>query len=87
MALNRLRLHSVLVQNMDAPSSSAEKLADLVDESTDDLVTKHDLALAQAEILTSFHEEMNRMLKWMIGLGLIVGGGLIGLLAALVAKL
>ena len=91
MALNKLAFHNVLVQELDAPSATATKLAELVDESTDDLVTKQDLqdqmTLTEARLRADFRAEINRLLKWMVGIGVIVGGGLIGVLAALVAKL
>ena len=91
MALNKLAFHNVLVQELDAPSATATKLADLVDEGTDDLVTKQDLqdqmTLTEARLRADFRAEINRLLKWMVGIGVIVGGGLIGVLAALVAKL
>ena len=94
MALNKLAFHNVLVQEMDAPSSTAEKLADLVDEANDELATKHDLALTEARLRediakleANVRNEISLLLKWLIGLGIVLGGALVGLLAALVARI
>ena len=94
MALNKLAFHNILVQEMDAPSSTAEKLADLVDEATDEVATKHDLALTEARLRedvanlkAAMRNEVNLFLKWLVGLGIVLGGALIGLLAVLVARL
>ena len=98
MALNRLRFHNILVQDMDAPSVAATELAETVDEgitdATDNLATQRDIALAEARLRediaklnAGMHEEINRLLRWLIGLGVVLGAGLIGLIAALIAKL
>ena len=94
MALNKLAFHNILVQELDAPSAAAERLADIVDEATDELATQRDVAVAEARLRediaklnAGLHEEINRLLRWLIGLGVVLGGGLIGLLAALVVRL
>lgn len=91
MALNKLAFHNVLVREMDASSEAAEQLAELVDDgiqgATTDLLTKQDLQVAVHQLTTDFRTEILRLLKWLTGLGFVIGGGLIGLLAALVAKL
>ena len=94
MALNKLAFHNILVQEMDAPSSTAEKLADLVDEATDELVTKQDLAATEARLrneLADFRAEylaeMNRHLRWLMTAAITLGGAMIGLLAFIATKI
>ena len=97
MAINRLRFHNILVQDMGAPSRSATELAELVDEgieaSTDTLVTEH----AFREEMSSFRVEMasfraemmaeiNRLLKWLMVAGVTIGGSIIALLIALLVR-
>ena len=90
MALNRLRFHNILVREMDAPSPAASELAEVVDEgiasSTSDQATKQDVRSAVLEMQVMFHEEVNRLLKWVVGAGLTVGAAIIGLLVALVMR-
>ena len=80
MALDRLRFHNILVREMDAPSPAATELAEVVDEgirsSTSDHATKQDVEHA-------IDMAINRLLKWMVGAGVIIGGAIIGLLVAL----
>ena len=83
MALDRLRFHNILVREMDAPSPAATELAEVVDEgirsSTSDHATKQDVEHA-------IDMAINRLLKWMVGAGVIIGGAIIGLLVALVMR-
>ncbi len=86
MALNRLRFHNILVQEMDAPSEAATELAEVVDEgieqSKNDLATKHDLDLLRLEIIRQF----NNHLRWLLAAGISIGGAIIGLLIALIIR-
>ena len=83
MALDRLRFHNILVREMDAPSPAATELAEVADEgirsSTSDHATKQDVEHA-------IDMAINRLLKWMIGAGITIGGAIIGLLVALVMR-
>lgn len=94
MALNKLAFHNVLVQELDAPSSAAEKLADLVDETTDDLVKRQDLGETEerlrneiAQFRAEYLAEMNRHLRWLLTAGIALGGAMIGLLAFIATKI
>ena len=86
MALNRLRFHNILVQDMDAPSEAATELAEVVDEGIEEskreLATKHDLNLLQPEIIRQF----NSHLRWLLTAGVTIGGAIIGLLVALIIR-
>lgn len=86
MALNRLRFHNILVQDMDAPSEAATELAEVVDEgieqSKDGLATKHDIDLLRLEIIGQF----NSHLRWLLAAGISIGGAIIGLLIALIIR-
>ena len=93
MALNKLAFHNVLVQELDAPSATATKLADLVDESTDDLVTKRDLAETESRLRVEIGQfraeylaEMNRHLRWLMTAAITLGGAMIALLAFIATK-
>ncbi len=83
MALNRLRLHNILVQDMDAPSGAATEVAEVIDEgikgSTDGLATKLDVEHA----ITS---EVNRLLRWLMTAGITIGGAIIALLIAIIVR-
>ncbi len=94
MALNKFAFHNILAQEMDAPSSTAEKLADLIDEANDELVTKQDLAATEARLrneLADFRAEylaeMNRHLRWLMTAAITLGGAMIGLLAFIATKI
>ncbi|MYA01574.1 MAG: hypothetical protein F4038_07190 [Chloroflexi bacterium] len=91
MALDRLRFHSILVQEMSAPTETAERLAEVVAQATDEAVTDEQfqtrMDLTEARLLADHRAEINRLLKWMVGLGVAVGGGLIAVMGMLVAKL
>ena len=83
MALDRLRFHNVLVREMDAPSVVATELAEVVDEgieeSTAGLATRQDVELV-------IERQVNRLLRWMIGIGAVIGGAIIGLLITLIVR-
>ena len=83
MALNRLRLHNVLVQDMDAPSEAATEVAEVIDEgiqqSTDGLATKRDVEHA-------ITKEVNRLLRWLMAAGITLGGAIIALLITLIVR-
>lgn len=91
MALDRPRFHNILVQEMGIPSEPAERSTEVVGNATDEAVTderfQNRMDLNEARLRADFRAEMNRMLKWMVGLGFAVGGGLIAVLGMLVAKL
>lgn len=91
MALDRLRFHNILVQEMSAPTATAERLAEVIAQATDEAVTDEQfqtrMDLTEARLLADHRAEINRLLKWMVGLGIAVGGGLIAVLGMLVAKL
>ena len=83
MALGRLRFHNILVREMDAPSVAATELAEIVDEgiesSTAGLATRQDVELV-------IERQVNRLLRWMIGIGAVIGGAIIGLLITLIVQ-
>ena len=68
---------------MDAPSVAATELAELVDEgieaSTAGLATRQDVELV-------IERQVNRLLRWMIGIGAVIGGAIIGLLITLIVR-
>ena len=68
---------------MDAPSVAATELAELVDEgieaSTAGLATRQDVELV-------IDRQVNRLLRWMIGIGAVIGGAIIGLLITLIVR-
>lgn len=70
MALDRLRFHNILVQEMDAPSDAATELAEVVDESMSDLVTKQDLKVGleqlRLEVLAEMQSRFNSHLRWVM---------------------
>ncbi len=75
---------------MDAPPNAATGLAEVVDEgikdATDNLATKQDLELLRLQVLSAFHEEMTRQLRWLLAAGVTIGGAIIALLIALIAR-
>jgi hypothetical protein len=83
MALNRLRLHNILVQDMNAPSEAATEVAEVIDEgiqqSTDGLATRQDVEHA-------ITREVNRLLRWLMAAGITIGGAIIALLIALIVR-
>lgn len=72
MALNRLRFHNILVQEMDVKSETAERLTDLVDEAVqdgkDDLGTKTDLERLRLELLAEMQSRFNSHLRWVMAM-------------------
>lgn len=83
MALNRLRLHNIRVQEMDAPSDAATEVDEVIDDgikgSTDGLATKKDVEHA-------ITKEVNRLLRWLMAAGITIGGAIIALLIALIVR-
>ena len=66
MALNRLRFHNILVQDMGAPSEAATELAEVVDEATDGLATKSDLEQLRLELIAEVQSRFNSHLRWIM---------------------
>ena len=91
MALDRIRFHNILVQEMDAPSDSATKLADLVDqgiaEGTDGLLTESAFREEMARFRAEYMEQMNRHLRWLLTTGIALGTAMLALLALIVTRL
>ena len=83
MAFDRLRFHNILVRGMNAPSTAATELAEIVDEgittATDGLATKRDVEHA-------ISKEVNRLLRWLVATGVTIGGAIIALLVALILR-
>ena len=83
MALDRLRLHSILVQDMNAPTGAATEIAEVIDEGikepTDGLATKLDVEHA-------ITREVNRLLRWLMAAGITLGGATIALLMTLIVR-
>ena len=90
MALNRLRFHNILVQDMGVESEIAERLTDVVTEATEGIVTNQhlsrELELVELRIIAEFRGEITRLLKWLLAGALTIGGAIIGLLIALIAR-
>ena len=86
MALNKLAFHNVLVRDMDMPSEAAEELADIVDEATDDLATKEDLAAMEARLRLDFQMQIQSLTRWMIGMWGSVIAALVALTIAVLIK-
>ncbi len=72
MALDRLRFHNILVQEMDAPSDSAATLAEVVDdgitEGVSNLATKKDLEVLRLTFLAEMQSRFNSHLRWVIAM-------------------
>ena len=66
MALNRLRFHNILVQDMGAPSEAATELAEVVDEAADGLATKSDLEQLRLELIAEMQSRFNSHLRWIM---------------------
>ena len=86
MALDRLRFHNILVQEMGAPSAAASELADAIDSGFSDVATKQDLLVLRLELQNAFKDEMNRLLRWLIAGAFTIGGAIIALLIALIVR-
>ncbi len=90
MALNRLRFHNILVQEMNVRSETAEQLTDVVAEATDGNVTNQhlsrELELLELRVVAELRGEISRLLKWLLAAALTIGGAVIGLLIALIAR-
>ena len=82
MTLNRLRFHNILVREMGAPSEAAEELANVVADASDNLVTKHEHAAAEARI----REQIWRATLVVITVMGALGATIIGLLIALLTR-
>ena len=86
MALDRLRFHNILVQEMGAPSEAAADLAAAIDDGFSDVATKQDVLVLRLELQNAFKDEMNRLLRWLIAGGFTIGGVIIALLIALIVR-
>ena len=83
MALDKLRFHNILVRGMGAPSESATDLAETVDSGITDATRDH---ATKQDVEHYIDKAINRLLRWMIGGGIAIGGSIIGLLIALVMR-
>ena len=90
MALNRLRFHNILVQDMDAPSTAATELAELVDEAVgdgkDDLASKADLERLRLELLAEIQSRFNSHLRWVLVMWGSTIAAIVALAAAIIAR-
>ncbi len=86
MALGKMELHNVLVNRLGAPTDAAEEIANLVGEQTDGLVTERAFREEMKQFRIEYLAEMNRLLRWMIGIGAVIGGAIIGLLITLIVQ-
>ncbi len=91
MALDRLRFHNILVQEMDVPTDSATMLADVVDqgiqEGADGLLTEQSFREEMARFRAEYMEELNRHLRWLLTTGIALGTAMLALLALIVTRL
>ncbi len=90
MALNRLRFHNILVQEMDVRSETAERLTDLVDEAVqdgkDDLGTKTDLERLRLELLAEMQSRFNSHLRWVMAMWGSTIAAIVALAVAIIVR-
>ena len=90
MALNRLRFHNILVQDMDAPSVAATELAETVDEgitdATSGLATKQDLEHQRLELTAEMQRMLHTQLRWIIAMWGSVLAAIIGLMIVVILR-
>ena len=90
MALNRLRFHNILVQDMEAPSAAATELAELVDEAVgdgkDNLATKPDLDRLRLELLAEMQSRFNSHLRWVMAMWGSTIAAIIALAVAIILR-